>query len=149
MFLQKAREGEREGEKHHCVVASHVPPTGDLAHNPGMGPDWESNWGPFGLQASAQSTEPHQPGLNLIFHTPGFVSCFSLTPATACQEETEANVNLLLLCRGTHGWCFSCRSCSISMVGKGACNPSPSPTLGAFYLYVYFKHRIAQKLFGE
>ena len=38
------REGEREGEKHHCVVVSHAPSTGDLAHNPGMCPDWESNW---------------------------------------------------------------------------------------------------------
>ena len=27
---------DREGEKHHCVVASCVPPTGDLACNPGM-----------------------------------------------------------------------------------------------------------------
>ena len=32
-------EGEREGEEHQCVVASHTPPTGDLAHNPGMSPD--------------------------------------------------------------------------------------------------------------
>ena len=32
------REGkEKEGErKHQCVVASHKPPTGDLAHNPGL-----------------------------------------------------------------------------------------------------------------
>ena len=29
------RERVREGEKHQCVVASPVPPTGDLAHNPG------------------------------------------------------------------------------------------------------------------
>ena len=36
-------KGGREGEKHHCVVVSHMPPTGDLAHNPGMCPDWESN----------------------------------------------------------------------------------------------------------
>ena len=41
-----------------------MPLTGDLAHNPGMCPDWESNQWPFGLQASAQSTELHQPGLN-------------------------------------------------------------------------------------
>ena len=27
------REGEREGEKPQCVVASHAPPSGDLAHN--------------------------------------------------------------------------------------------------------------------
>ena len=42
-FRQRGREGEREGQKHQCVVASHMPPTGDLAHNPGMCPDWESN----------------------------------------------------------------------------------------------------------
>ena len=50
------------GEKHQCVVASHAPPTGDLAHNPGMFPDWESNQRPFGWQAHTQSTELHQPG---------------------------------------------------------------------------------------
>ena len=37
-------------------------PTGDLACNPGMCPNWESNWQPFGSQAGTQSTEPHQPG---------------------------------------------------------------------------------------
>ena len=37
------REGEREGEIHQCVVASPAPPTGDLASNPGMCPDWELN----------------------------------------------------------------------------------------------------------
>ena len=31
-------EGEREVEKHQCVVASHMPPPGDLACNPGMCP---------------------------------------------------------------------------------------------------------------
>ena len=63
IFREKGREGEREEEKHQCVVASHVPPTGDLACNPGMCSDWESNQWPFGSQASAQSTELHQPGL--------------------------------------------------------------------------------------
>ena len=33
LFLKGGREGEGEGEKHQSVVASHVPPTGDLAHN--------------------------------------------------------------------------------------------------------------------
>ena len=56
-------EGEREGEKHQCKVASGAPPTGDLAHNPGMCPNWELNWRHFGLQPGTQSTEPHQPGL--------------------------------------------------------------------------------------
>ena len=50
---------KREEEKHQCVVASHMPPTGDLARNPGMCPDWESNWRPFGSQAGTHSTEPH------------------------------------------------------------------------------------------
>ena len=42
IFRERGREGEREGEKHQC--ASCAPPTGDLARNPGMCPDWESNW---------------------------------------------------------------------------------------------------------
>ena len=65
-ITERGREGEREGEKHQYVVASHVPPTGDLAHNPRVCPDWESNQRPFYLQAGAQSTEPHQPGLILF-----------------------------------------------------------------------------------
>ena len=43
LFLERGREGKRQGEKHQCVIASHVPPTGDLACDPGMCPDWESN----------------------------------------------------------------------------------------------------------
>ena len=45
------------------MVAFRTPPTGDLACNPGMCPDWESNWRPFGSQACAQSIELHHPGL--------------------------------------------------------------------------------------
>ena len=45
LFLESGEEGkgEREGEKHQCVVASHTSPTGDLARNPGIFPDWEPN----------------------------------------------------------------------------------------------------------
>ena len=39
IFREKGKEGETEEEKHQCVVASPVPPAGDLAHNPGMCPD--------------------------------------------------------------------------------------------------------------
>ena len=63
---ERRKKGEREGEKH-WSVASCMPPTGDLAGNPGMFPDWELNWQPLGLQASAQSNEPHQAGHNNIF----------------------------------------------------------------------------------
>ena len=34
-------EGEREGEKHQCMFAPHVAPTGNLMHNQGIWPDWE------------------------------------------------------------------------------------------------------------
>ena len=63
IFRERGREGEREGEKQQSVVASCVPPTGDLACNLGLCPDWESNQESFDSQAGAQSTEPHQPGL--------------------------------------------------------------------------------------
>ena len=71
-MIDRGREGEREGEERQCVVASHTPPTGDLACNPGMCPDWESNHRPFGSLASTQSTEPYQPRLHFkinINHT--------------------------------------------------------------------------------
>ena len=48
LFLERGREGEREGEKHQCVLASHVPHTENLACNSGMCPDQESNQQPFG-----------------------------------------------------------------------------------------------------
>ena len=67
IYLFIFRQRGREGEKPQCLVASRTPPTGDLAHNPGLCPDWESNQQPFGLQAIAQSIEPHQPGQKLIF----------------------------------------------------------------------------------
>ena len=66
-FSKRGREGERERNIHvwekHPSVASCTPPTGDPAHNPGLCPDQESNQQPFGSQAGAQSTEPHQPEL--------------------------------------------------------------------------------------
>ena len=47
LLLDRVREGERKGEKHQGVVTSHVPSTGDLARNPGMCPNWDSNQQPF------------------------------------------------------------------------------------------------------
>ena len=57
IFRERGREGEREGEKHQCVVASCMPPTGDLARNPGMCPDWELNQRTLGSQDDTQSTK--------------------------------------------------------------------------------------------
>ena len=63
LFLERGGwRGEREGEKHQCVVASRTPSNGDLAHNTGMCPDWDLYQWPIGLWAGTQSTEPHQPG---------------------------------------------------------------------------------------
>ena len=42
LFLERG-EGRRDEEKHQCAVACGLPPTGDLACNPGVCPDWESN----------------------------------------------------------------------------------------------------------
>ena len=39
LFLKRREGREREKERHKYVVASHTPPTGDQAHNPGMCPD--------------------------------------------------------------------------------------------------------------
>ena len=65
LFLERGREGEREGEKHQCVIDSHVAPTGDLAGNPGMflGIEPATLW----FVAHAQSTALHQPGLKCYF----------------------------------------------------------------------------------
>ena len=43
LFSERGREGEREGEKHQCVVASHMPPTGAWPVTPACALDWESN----------------------------------------------------------------------------------------------------------
>ena len=64
---EKGRDGEREGEKHQCVVASPTPPIRDLTCNPGMCPDWDFSRQHFGLQAHTQSTELHQPGPIISF----------------------------------------------------------------------------------
>ena len=44
-----------------------MPPTGYLAHNPGMCPDQELNQRSFSSQDSTQSTELHQPGQTYFF----------------------------------------------------------------------------------
>ena len=93
-YRERGRKGEREGEKYHCVVASCTPPTGDLAHNPGMCPDWESNLWFFALQSSAQSTEPAQPGLWLALIYMGqccFIQDYSSCPTLKAENIASFN----------------------------------------------------------
>ena len=56
-------------------------PNGDLARNPGMCPDWESNQQPLASQASTQCIEPHQPGLKSKFFN---VTCAIIYPPSEC-----------------------------------------------------------------
>ena len=85
------REGDREGGKHQCVVASHVPPTGDLARNPGMCLVGESNQRPFGSQASIQSTEPHLPGPQPLLQLLGFpLSLVGIVVSSVSQGHPSA-----------------------------------------------------------
>ena len=65
---------------------SHAPYWGP-GSKPGMSPDWESNWQPFGSQAGTQSTEPHQPGPVASFLYPGpfFGSQTCLEPSPALE----------------------------------------------------------------
>ena len=64
LVLDKGEGKEKDMERNINVwlPLAHTP-SGDLAHNPGMCPDRESNGQPFDSQDGAQSTEPHKPGL--------------------------------------------------------------------------------------
>ena len=86
-FRERGREEEREEEKHQCVVAFHMPPTGDLACKSVICPDWELNQRPFGMQAGTQSTEPHQQGLNsliLMAFSASVIFCFTSSTLAKC-----------------------------------------------------------------
>ena len=80
-FLESGERKEKEREKHQCVAASHATPTGDLARNSGVCPDGESEQGPFGSQASPQSTEPHQPG-----SFPNLISGPEMNPSPSTEK---------------------------------------------------------------
>ena len=57
LLLERGEEREKERERNievweiHQSVASLTPPTGYLAGNQGMSPDWKSNWHPCGLHS--------------------------------------------------------------------------------------------------
>ena len=94
-IFREGKGGEREGKKHQCVVASGAPLTGDLACNPGMCPDQESNQPPFGLQAGTQSTEPHQPGLNVRF-----LDVIRFSERKSISKSSKFGKNFILFCTG-------------------------------------------------
>ena len=70
LFLEReGREKQRERNinvwEKHQLIASHMPPVGDLALNPGVCPDGELNQWPFSLQDDVRPTEPHQSRLSI------------------------------------------------------------------------------------
>ena len=106
IFRQLGKEGDREGEKHQCVVASHASPTGDLAlqprHVPWLGigigdplvhrpthPPSHTNHGSFSL--SMLPSPPH------YFPTPSF-----------SHSDRAENTFILLFWPGYRlAWCFT------------------------------------------
>ena len=72
LLLERGEGREKERDRNidvldiHQLVASCTPPIGELACNPGVCPNWELNGKLFSLLASTQSTEPHQPRLNVF-----------------------------------------------------------------------------------
>ena len=96
----------------HQSVASHTPLTGDLACNPGMCLDWESNQQPFGSQAWAQSTKPHQQGQIWMFLTSAFTwHCWQDSeeahPGPSCGPEPCAmyqHRSIVPHCSSTSNW---------------------------------------------
>ena len=115
------------------MVASHMPPIGDLPRNPGMCPDWESNRQPFASQASTESTELHQPGPQCI--------CMNLfifrERGREGERERETSVCSCLLC--TLYW--ATQACALTgnqtgnpLVLRPALNPLSYTSQGHIYL---------------
>ena len=74
--------------KHQCVITSHMTPTGDLALNPAMCPDWESNRRPFGLQPTLNPLSyTSQVGLFFFkLHFTDYYSCPNFPPFTPIHQ---------------------------------------------------------------
>ena len=74
LFIYFQREGKggrqrKRGRKTSmCGCLLHAPHAGDLAHNPGMCPEWESNWRPFGSQPVLNPLSCTSQGSTMIFY---------------------------------------------------------------------------------
>ena len=78
------------------MVDSLVAPHWGPGPNPAMCPDWKLNRGPLGSKASAQSTEPHQPGLIPIFES--IVSTRTILPSAQLDRGHVMTVLLMATC---------------------------------------------------
>ena len=108
----------------------------DLARNPGMCPDWESNQRPFGSQAGAQSTEPHQAGL--FFYMPLVLNCISASASWRTQTVT-----LSLRAQNTTSVCSSV-PCLGKTTGKSPWEYASGRCRHSYAYTVTAKHRSSE-----
>ena len=104
LFLEigegRVKEGERNIdvlEKHRSDI-SHTPPTGDLAHNPGMCPDWESHWAmllrapiPFCIPTS----NVWEFKLLCYFTSPWYLQCCYFSHSSKCVVVSIYGLNII------------------------------------------------------
>ena len=104
LFLDRGEGREKERERNINVWLP-LAPTGDLAHNPGTCPDWESNRRPFGLQSALNplwyiSQGPmstpfnQQLQINVVFRS-----------QNKWQKECPSGVNMVCCRILSPGWC--------------------------------------------
>ena len=68
LFFREGKGGrKRRGETSMCDCLLHTPLLGTWSATQACALDWDLNQWPFDLQASTQSTEPHQPGWKVTF----------------------------------------------------------------------------------
>ena len=84
IFTERGSEREREERNISVWLPLTCPLLGDLACNPGMCPDWESNQRPFGLQARSRSIHWATPDRAIEAFLPLLKTVFELVDFDAC-----------------------------------------------------------------
>ena len=120
-FLERGG-GKEKDRKRNINVWSPLtsPPMRNLAHKPGLCPDWESNLQTFGLQACAQSSEPHNAGL---------FACIFKTVVAACNMRSNLS-SCYVHCRAwlTESVTLHSRASELSSLhSRNSCRWTPAP----------------------
>ena len=82
-FLERGEGREKKRKRNINWLPLACLPTGDLDCTPGMYPDQESSWWPFGFVGQHPATEPHQSGLHSFLKPALPHFCWCLTSADA------------------------------------------------------------------
>ena len=109
-FRQRGREGEREGEKHQCVVASCAPPTGDLTWPATQACALTGNW----------TSDPlvHRPALNPLSHTSQ--SSVIILNVNTLQVSGKAEIGRMDIKKHAPPWLVWLSGLSASLRTKGS-----------------------------